>query len=168
MGFRNVSGTACAMSMLLLLPNAADAQESGSFRILQSYVQDYTTIEHAGGTVTAGTLVGTSTVTESSGPPFAEGVTDIAKCLVYVRTPRDGAVELEAACTVTDGAGDEMYLLARRRDGSIAAGGGGAGVFEILGGTGKYADVSGECPYTTQYHPEDHADVSGKCTWQRP
>ena len=168
MGCKTTFATACAMSIPLLLPDAADAQESGSFRILQSYVQDFTTIEHAGGTATAGTLVGTSTIMESSGPPFAEGETGVAKCLVYVRAPRNGAVELEAACTVTDGTGDEMYLLARRRDGNIAAGGGGAGRFEVLGGTGKFADVSGECPYTTQYHPENHADVSGTCTWQRP
>ena len=168
MGFKTTFATACAMSILLHFPNAADAQESGSFRILQNYVQDYATIEHARGTVTAGTLFGTSTALESSGPPFVEGETGIAKCLVYVRSPRDGAVELEAACAVTDDAGDEMYLLARRRDGDIAAGGGGEGVFEILGGTGKYADVSGECPYTTQYRPENKADVSGTCAWQRP
>ena len=163
-----VLATAFATSMLLVLQGNADAQEAGSFRSLQSYVQDYTTIDHAGGAATAGTLVGTSTVLESSGPPFVKGERSIARCVVFVRTMRDGVVEVESPCTYTDVTGDEIYLLARRKEGDIAEGGGGEGRFEIMGGTGKYADVSGECTYVARYLPANHADTSSKCTWQRP
>ena len=167
-GLKSMPAAVFVTSMLFVFPGAADAEESGSFRSLQSYVRDYTTMDHAGGVVTAGTLLGTSTVLESSGPPFVEGEKSIARCLVFVRTRRDGGVELESPCTFTDGTGDEIYLLARRKDGDIAEGGGGEGRFEILGGTGKYADISGECPYVTRYLPADHVDTAGKCTWQRP
>ena len=168
MGSGTIFAAAFMLSMLFVLPGAADAQETGSFRSLQSYVQDYTTIDHAGGAYTAGTLTGTSTVLEGRGPPCAKGATNIAKCLEFVGTLRDGVVDLESPCTFTDGTGDEIYLLARRRDGDIAEGGGGEGRFEIMGGTGKYADISGECTYVARYLPANHADSSSKCTWQRP
>lgn len=167
-GLKAILAVAFTLSLLFVLPGAAAAQESGSFRSLQSYVQDYTTIDHAGGAYTAGTLIGTSTVLESSGPPFVKGATNIAKCLVFVGTFRDGVVDLESPCTFTDRTGDEIYLLARRRDGDIAEGGGGEGRFEIMGGTGKYADITGECTYVARYLPANHADSSSKCTWQRP
>ncbi|MDE0347866.1 MAG: hypothetical protein OXI66_19105 [Boseongicola sp.] len=168
MGLKAVLAVALALSMPLVLPGAVAAQEAGSFRSLQSYVQDFTTIEHAGGAYTAGTLIGTSTVLESSGPPFVKGATNIARCLVFVGTFRDGVVDLESPCTFTDGTGDEIYLLARRREGDIAEGGGGAGRFEIMGGTGKFAGISGGCTYVARYLPANHADSASKCTWQRP
>lgn len=169
-GLRAIPAVAFAMSMLLALQAAAtaDAQDAGSFRMLQSFDQDFTTINHAGGAITGGTLVGTSTILESSGPPFVAGETSIAKCIVLVGTFRDGVVDLESPCTVTDGEGDEIYLLALRRDGDIAEGGGGEGRAQIMGGTGKFAGVSGECTYVTRYLPVNHVDTSSKCTWQRP
>ncbi len=167
-GLKAMLAAATTMSMLLALHGNAVAQDAGSFRSLQSYVQDYTTIDHAGGAVTAGNLVGTSTILESSGPPFVKGERSISRCVVFVRTMRDGVVEVESPCTHTDATGDEIYLLARRREGDIAEGGGGEGRFEIMGGTGKYADISGECTYVARYLPANHADTSSKCTWQRP
>ena len=168
MGLKAMRAAAIAMSTLLVLHGTADAQEAGSFRSLQSYVQDYTTIDHAGGAVTAGTLVGTSTILESIGPPFVKGETIIARCVVFVRTMRNGVVEVESPCTHTDVTGDEFYLLARRKEGDIAESGGGEGRAEIMGGTGKYAGISGECTYVARYLPANHADTSSKCTWQKP
>ena len=167
-GLKAILAVAFTLSLLFVLPGAATAQESGSFRSLQSYVQDYTTIDHAGGAVTAGTLVGTSTILESSGAPFVKGERSIARCVVFVRTMRNGVVEVESPCTHTDVTGDEIYLLARRREGDIAEGGGGEGRFQIMGGTGKFAGMSGECTYVARYLPANHADTSSKCTWQRP
>lgn len=167
-GLRAIPAAAIALSMLLGLQRPADAQEAGSFRSQQSYDQDYTTINHAGRAVTGGWLVGTSTILESSGPPFVVGETSIARCIVFVGTFRDGVVDLESPCTFTDGTGDEIYFLARRKDGDIAQGGGGEGQSKIMGGTGKFADVSGECTYVTRYLPVDHVDTVVKCTWQRP
>ena len=165
---RVVRLAAVAASMALSSQHAADAQDAGSFRFLESGVHGYATIGHAGGTVTGGPLVGTFTVVEGSDPPFVEGETGVLRCVVHVRASRDGVVELEAPCAVTDGAGDEMYLLARRKEGDVAEGGGGTGRYEIMGGTGRYAGVSGECPYETRYLPGNHVVVSGTCTWRKP
>ncbi len=163
-----MAAAAFAMSMPFALQGAAAAQEAGSYRSAHSYVRDYVTIDHAGLAFTGGTLVGTSTVLESSGPPFAKGETRVGRCVVFARSSRDGAVDLESPCMLSDGAGDEIYLLARRQAGDMAEGGGGAGRFEIMGGTGKYADVSGECDYVTRYLPAGHVEVSSECTWRRP
>ncbi len=167
-GRKTMSVTVFAASVLFALPGIADAQETGSFHILQSYVQDYTTIDHAGAVVTGGSLVGTSTVLESSGPPFVKDENGIVRCLVFVRAVQGEVPDLEAHCTVTDSSGEELYLLARRKDGDVAAGSGGAGRFRIMGGTGKYDGLSGECPYDTWYLPEKRTVSSSKCTWQRP
>ena len=60
-------------SGMLYAAQAVAGGESGSFRYVASLVHDYTTLEHAGQTVTGGPLHGTFTVTGSSGGPFAEG-----------------------------------------------------------------------------------------------
>ncbi len=55
---------------------------------------------------------------------------------------------------MTDESGDRVYLLAERREGDVAVGGGGRGVQRIVGGTGRYAGVTGDCPYTTSHLPD--------------
>ena len=76
---------AVAVSWFLVAVPSADAQESGSFTMLYSDERNYTVIEHVGGQVTGGSLAGTSTVLESSGPPFAKGSVSAAACIVFVR-----------------------------------------------------------------------------------
>ncbi|MDE0048130.1 MAG: hypothetical protein OXU19_20080 [bacterium] len=140
--------------------------EEGSFRLLASYSQDYMTIDHTDGQVSAGSLKGTFTVLESSGAPFMEGTHSIALCVVFVRTSEAG-FDLDAPCTMTDGEGDRLYLDARRSSGDIEAGGGGEGRFELLGGTGKYAGIGGLCPYETAYLPGERIVTERDCTWRR-
>ena len=162
-----VAAKALAVSMQLVSQGASYAQDAGAFRMLQSYVRDYTTLSYAGGKVTGGILAGTNTIIESSGPPFVQDQAGLVRCFVRARTVQDSAVSLEASCTVTDVDGDELYLLARRDDGDTDAGGGGTGAFRIEGGTGKYVDVSGNCPYDTQYLPDNLVVTIGTCTWER-
>ena len=49
------------------------ADEAGTFSIIRSYVRDHATLEHAAGTISAGTLEGTVTTQASSGEPFTQG-----------------------------------------------------------------------------------------------
>lgn len=146
---------------------AAWAGGSGSFRLLESAVHDYTTMQHAGRTITAGPLRGTATVVDSSGGPFAEGGLYNLLCVVYVKKS-DSALELEAPCTLTDSSGDQLYVLARRSAGDVAVAGGGSGSQAILGGTGKYRGVTGDCPYTTSYLPDKWLVSTGTCAWRGP
>ncbi|MDE2789469.1 MAG: hypothetical protein OXI81_03480 [Paracoccaceae bacterium] len=141
--------------------------EDGTFRLIQSLVRDFTTFEHAGDVVTGGALDGTSTILESTGDPFVEGAVSKVTCVTLVRASEAG-IDLEAPCTMTDGEGDHMYVLAKRRSGTIEGGGGGDGRYEILGGTGKFADVRGNCPYDTEYLNDSlHIVTRTECAWHR-
>ena len=158
-----VISVVCFISMLPV----ALAGESGSFDLIESHLHDYTTLEHPGQTVIGGPLRGTATILKSSGSPFAEDTNYDAVCLVYVRRSEAG-IDLEAPCTLTDLSGDQLYLLAERRQGDVGAGSGGQGNQRIVGGTGKYAGITGNCPYTTSYLPNRWVVSRATCLWQKP
>ena len=50
---------------------------------------------------------------------------------------------------------------------TIGAGGGGGGRWELHGGTGKYAAVTGRCTYQTQYLDDGWLVATGTCEWSR-
>ena len=145
----------------------AVAEESGSFELLNSFVHDYTVLEHAGEFITGGPLDGTATVIEGGGGPFADGANYRLSCVVYGKRS-DAGLDLEAPCTHTDSEGDKWFAVATRRTGDTEVGGGGHGVRRIVGGTGKYAGVTGVCPYTTNYMPDGWAVSRAVCEWQMP
>ena len=153
------------MSGFLLGTGIALADE-GSFRLLRSLVRDYTTIDHGEVQFTGGNLVGTATVLRTSGGPFIEGAASILSCVFQARTSKDG-IDLKAPCSMTDGEGDHLYHVAKRSSGNMEEGGGGEGRIELLGGTGKYAGISGTRSYGTAYLPDDHVVTMADCTWQR-
>ena len=167
MGIRSGKIAALLAAAGLAAAGPAAAGESGSFTFIESAVHGYTTLDHGGHTVTAGPLQGTGSVVSSSGGPFAAGSHYRAVCLVYAKSSQDG-IELEAHCTFTDGDGDAWYGLAQRQAGDVAVGGGGQGNQRIVGGTGKYAGVSGDCPYSTAYLPDNWTVSTATCQWQRP
>ncbi len=146
--------------------SSASAGESGSFSAIMGFSTTYTAINFAGSKVTGGSLRGPSTVTRSSGPPFVEGESNVRVCIVYAKQTSEG-VKLEAPCVVTDEAGDELYLLATRSVGDVSVGGGGAGKQQIVGGTGKYAGMTGSCDYTVAYLPGDLGVTQMACEWQK-
>ena len=154
-----------AGAAILWAPPEVPAEESGSFSLIATYVRDYTTLEHAEGTVFGGTLQGTSTVLTSSGGPFVEGEHSLVTCLVYGKRSASGA-DLETACTVTSATGDKFYLLAERSAGDVKAGSGGPGQLEFVGGTGAYANLRGSCAYDTAYLANDQVVTTADCTWR--
>ena len=153
------AGAACAAPLA--------AGESGGFKLFTGAVHDYTVLEHAGRTITGGPLEGTAAVVETSGGPFAEGANYRMTCLVYARKSGDG-LDLEAPCALTDADGDSWYVIAERRAGDVEVGGGGRGVQRIVGGTGKYADATGSCRYSTDYLPDNRLVVVSACEWRSP
>ena len=160
---------AVALATVLGLPGAAPAAlagDGGTFSVIRSYVRDYATLEHAAGTISAGTLEGTVTTQVSSGEPFTQGEHSVIRCVVYARDTGEG-MSLEAPCTTTDGSGDRWYTLSHRSAGDMAAGGGGEGRWELMGGTGKYAGVTGACSYETSYLTLDLVVTEAECTWER-
>ena len=144
---------------------SAAAEESGSFSVIRNFVKDYISFEHAQGTITGGSLEGTGTVLQSSGEPFVEREHSLVTCMVYAKGSTDG-ISLEAPCTTTDASGDMWYALSKRSEGDVATGGGGG--WELMGGTGKYADVTGRCSYATSYLAENRSVTMADCSWHRP
>ena len=142
---------AVALAAAIGIPCAATSalgQDSGSFSAIASYVRDFTTVEHAGGTYFGGSLEGSTTILASSGGPFVEGGHSLSTCVAFGKRSAAG-VDLESACTIANASGDTLYLVAERRAGDVDAGGGGQGQLELAGGTGVYAGLTGSCAYET-------------------
>ncbi len=140
------------------------AEEVGEFRFLASLESAYTTIEHAGASITGGSSSGTFSVVESTGGPFVAGAHHLATCVVLVRAS-GGEVEIEAPCTLTGASGDQLYVVSVRDSGDIEAGG--PGRIEILGGSGAWAGVQGTCSYDATYLGQHVVSVA-ECEWRRP
>ena len=130
----------------------AVADESGSFTAIASMIRNYTTIEHAGGTIIGGVSEGTYTVLESSGGPFVAGEHSQVTCVIHGKRSAAG-IDLVSPCTSTTAAGDKSYLVSKRSAGDVEEGGGGIGRLELVGGTGIYAGVTGTCTYKTNRLP---------------
>ena len=151
---------------LLCTAHPAGAEEGGDVRLIGTYAQDYTTIDHAGSSVTGGALEGVVTILQSSGGPFVEGAHERATCVVYIKRSEVG-FDLEVPCEMVAPSGDRWYTLSARRTGDIEAGGGGPGKMKILGGTGPYEGLSGSCSYDVDYLPDDWLVMIADCTWQK-
>ena len=145
---------------------AASAENSGSFTSITSLQHDYSAVEHSDGTIFGGPIEGTSTVVKSSGGPFAAGGHSLVKCVAYGK--RSAAeLDIETVCTTTAADGDRLYMRSKRRAGDVEAGGGGEGSIELLGGTGRYAGVTGRCTYETDYLAGKRAITTARCTWRQ-
>ena len=164
MSLRKSAIAALAAAGMLAAWTAA-AQESGTYRSVSSYYHDYVTIEHEGETFIGGPLYGTMTVIESSGGPFAVGQNTVSECLVFSRNRADGLL-IEAPCTFED-AGSMLYTYATRKQGTLSVGGGGEGTWELRGGAGRYAGITGTCSYWTEYLAGDRLVVHSDCSWSR-
>ena len=164
--YRGMAAAAFAAMAIPCAAQTAMADESGSFTALTSLVTDYTMIEHPGGSIVGGASAGTNTVLESSGGPFAAGEHSHVTCVVYGKRSAAG-LELEAACTSTTTAGDKFYSVSKRSAGGVEEGAGGAGSLELLGGTGRFAGMTGACTYRTSYLAESRVVTMSDCTWRR-
>ena len=118
-------------------------------------------------TVTGGSLEGTSTVIRGSSEPFSDGEHGLITCVVYAKKLDKGIIDLEAPCTTVGVSGDSFDTLSKRSAGDVRVGGGDEGRFVLLGGTGKYAGVTGVCAYGTKYLPNDRLVTTAECEWQR-
>ena len=155
-----------AFAAMAMAGASAAADESGSFTALASLVTDYTTIEHPGGTIVGGGSAGTNTVLESTGGPFAEGEHSNVNCVIYGKRSAAG-LEIEGPCISTTAAGDKFYLVSKRSAGGVEEGAGGAGLLELLGGTGKFAGVTGACTYQAAYLAQSRVVTMIDCEWKR-
>ena len=154
------------LAIILVASQTVVAQESGTFRAIRSGQHEYSTIEHAEHTYTGGLLSMTGTIIESSGRPFLEGSSMSTECLAFSSISAAG-VSIEAPCTDTYQSGDRVYTYAKRREGDLSAGSGGAGRREMLGGTGSYKGITGSCIYRIEYLEDRKVEADTECSWSR-
>ena len=154
------SGTLFAAQMAI-------AGESGTYEAVSSFVYDYTKFDFANQKIISGPLHGTETITKSSGGLFVVNESSVFVCVVYAKKS-DAGMDLEAPCATTDASGDISFTLSKRSAGDIETGGGGDGRQEIVGGTGKYAGITGSCTFTVEYLTGDRAISINTCEWQKP
>ena len=140
--------------------------KSGSFEFILAADHDYTVVEQAGQTITAGSLKGSITLITSSGGPFKEGSSQTVLGVVYAKKS-DKGLDLIADATYIDSDGDEIFINAKRTAGDISVGGGGNATQKIIGGTGKYEGVQGVCELLVEYLPDNRTVVRGSCEWER-
>ena len=88
-------------------------------------------------------------------------------CMIYSKRSEVG-LELEGPCVMTNAAGEKLFTLSKRTLGGIGAGQGGEGRWQLLGGTGKFAGITGSCSYETEYLEDDWLVTVGECEWERP
>jgi hypothetical protein len=152
---------ACTVATLSALSHSAEIR---GFELVSSGNTNTTRVELTNGNVAmSGVGHGTITVTNSSvGAPF-ENATSLASECVYFVKKSSSSFEIESDCAFTAATGDKMFGVYRRKSGDNAPGTGGEGKFEMLGGTGAYAGVSGTCPYKTTYLPANQVVTIIKC-----
>jgi hypothetical protein len=158
-------GVAFAVAVPALLGAQLAVADSGSYEFISSFTTHYVTFEHGNETVIGGPIDGTQTISASSGGVFKVGDSSTFECLVFVKKTANG-IDNESPCTSTDSSQDKMFTLARRRAGDMNTGG--QGRSEILGGTGKYAGITGSCTYRATYLPGNRATTVNQCQWQKP
>lgn len=144
--------------------SAAAAGDEGTLRFLRTYVQDYTTIDHAGAQVTGGSLEGVVSIVDASDGPFSPGAHFRVTCIVTLKASEQNFT-LEAPCTADDASGDQWYTVSRRDSGDIETGG--RGGLELAGGTGVFAGVTGSCTYDVSYLEGGWVAMIADCAWQR-
>ena len=150
-----------------LIASTGCLADSGTYEQVWSILTNYSKSERAPGeTVIGGSSSGTATVIKTSGGPFVEGSSDLAECIVFAKRNAAG-IDLEADCTTTSSAGDKIFSVARRKSGDVTAGSTGEGKSQLVGGTGKYAGISGNCAYKVDNLSANRLVTIVKCDWQK-
>ncbi len=167
MGFFRKSSIWLILAGMVAPLSPAFAQTSGQVTLTGSFTYAYNKIQHGSTTFTAGSTHGADVVSSSQGSLFAEGQIFLTSCVVFSESSADG-LNLKAPCTLTEpkeGDGDELFVLLRREDGNL---GGGMGHGDLVGGTGKYANITGQCSYEVQYLSTSVYVITWDCAWSRP
>ena len=152
----------------------AFAQSNGQFTLTEGFTYSYEHVQHGNTKFTAGSLEGGAIVSSSKGGDlFPEGQSFLASCVVFSEeSAGGGGIDLKAPCTfmeTEEGSEDELFVLLTRKQGDLGgAESGGMGRGDLVGGTGKYANVTGNCSYEVQYLNESNAVIMWDCNWSKP
>jgi hypothetical protein len=149
---------------LLSLASAPGHAESGTVDIVLAGSSNVYAVQMADTTVTARGGHGTVTFVRSSGAPFVEGASATVQYASFSKKTPSG-FELEADGVATFSSEDTLLLLFKRQSGDLAAGTSGEGTLHLMGGTGHFAGVSGQCTYKVDNLPGNWNVTIAKCEW---
>jgi hypothetical protein len=158
------STLSCAAAGLFALLSAPCHADSGTVDIVLAALSHTYSVEMADTTVTARGGNGTATFLRSSGAPFDEGSSATVQFASFSKKTPSG-FELEADGVATFVSGDTLLLLFRRRAGDLAAGTSGDGTLQLMGGTGRFAGVEGQCRYKVDNLPGNWNVTIARCEW---
>ena len=141
------------------------AQESDAdFHFLFAGRRDYTTVDLPGGSVTSGSLHGIMTVTvDRGGAPLAPEESVHGGCAVFIVVALESETDFRADCDFHSPDEDHLYMVARLDMGDTEVVGGGEGIWQFIGGTGRFEDARAECEYTVRYLEDDDLLIFGRC-----
>ena len=105
---------------------------------------------------------------KSKGNLYQVGQNSENTCIILSKKQTESQnSELEAFCEITDlETGDKTFAYNIRKEGTADSGSKGRGKQTIVGGTGKYEGISGECNYTVKYLPNNRLTTVGKCDYK--
>ena len=150
---------AAGLCSLVSLPSHA---ESGTVDIVLSANSNVYAVQMGDVIVTASGGSGTVTFFHSSGRPFVEGASATVQYAGFSRKTPSG-LELEADCVATFSSEDSLLLLFERRSGDLGTSG--EGTLHLMGGSGRFAGVNGECKYKMDDLPGKWNVSIAKCQW---
>ena len=155
-------------TLLLLLSTANLYSEEGYYEYSYVGTHNLSAVKTPNGTVTGGKLDGILTVLKSSGNLFLAGQNTNSICIILSKKSKENKnSELEAYCESTDlDTGDKTFAYNIRKEGSVVSGSKGQGKQTIIGGTGKYKGIKGECNYTVKYLPNNKLTTLGSCNYK--
>jgi hypothetical protein len=154
-----------AVATGLLLAAAFSHAESGTAELIGSFLASYAKPEFGNTTYTAGGSSGTLTVSRPGGGPFVEGSSGVIECTVSAKKSPAG-LDLEANCASPFSPEDKLLWVPRRKSGHVADGSPGEGVTQILGGSARFAGMTGRCTYEIDPLPGNHLVSTSQCQWQ--
>lgn len=150
-----------AAAGLFSLVSAPGHADSGTVDIVLSATSNVYAVQMGDTTVTARGGNGTLTFIHSSGRPFVEGVSGTVRYASFSKNTPSG-LELEADGVAEFSPEDTLLLLFERR--SDDTGTSGEGALRLMGGSGHFAGINGQCKYRMDNFPGDW-NVIAKCEW---
>ena len=142
--------------------------EEGSYEYSNVGSHNLAKVNTLDGTVTGGKLEGISIVVKSKGSLYQVGQNSETTCIILSKKENKSKNSaLEAFCESTDlDTGDKTFAYNIRKEGTASTGSKGRGKQTIIGGTGKYKGISGECNYTVKYLPNNKLATIGTCDYK--
>ena len=109
-----------------------------------------------------------STVTKSDNDLFIVNENSYGNLMAnIIRTTKSMDLTGYGTITSATNSNDKIFAENIRKVGDIKTGTGGKGKSKIVGGTGKYAGITGECTYVVSYHSDDKMSSVQECTYKK-